>query len=310
MSPQSRRPGALGVHSLDHFAIAVPDLEVARAFYESFGLDVRQDDGGLDVRAFGNPHPWLRILPGERKALTHISFGVFEDDLDRFAAHLAGLGVATRQGQDPDARSLWLTDPHGVAVELRVADKSSPDAKTPPTAPRAALRGAPMRNEAEAVRPRHLSHALFFTPNLNATIDFYVRALGLRLSDRSGGAAFLHGVHGSEHHMVAFSQSSASGYHHSAWDVGSVDEIGLGAAQMARAGHVAGWGLGRHVLGSNYFHYVRDPWGSWAEYSFDIDYVPADLDWPNLEAAPENGLSLWGPEPPADFVTNHEGAGR
>ena len=54
-----------------------------------------------------------------------------------------------------------------------------------------------------------------------------------------------------------------------------IDDIGLGAMHMAGKGHSAGWGLGRHVLGSNYFHYVRDPWGSYAEYSCDIDYIPA-----------------------------------
>ena len=39
---------------------------------------------------------------------------------------------------------------------------------------------------------------------------------------------------------------------------------------MADQGHGKGWGLGRHVLGSNYFHYVQDPWGRFAEYSCDI----------------------------------------
>jgi catechol 2,3-dioxygenase len=153
-----------------------------------------------------------------------------------------------------------------------------------------------------------MSHAAFFTPDLEATLTFYIDVLGLRLSDRSGPGAFLHGAHGSEHHMVAFAQSSQAGFHHSAWEVGSVDEVGLGAAQMARAGYTEGWGLGRHVLGSNYFHYVRDPWGGFAEYSFDMDYVPADFDWPSTEASPENGLYLWGPPPPDDFGVNSEGA--
>ena len=40
-----------------------------------------------------------------------------------------------------------------------------------------------------------------------------------------------------------------------------IDDIGIGAA-MADKGYHKGWGLGRHVLGSNYFHYVRDPWGA------------------------------------------------
>ena len=33
----TRRPGVLGVHSLDHFSMTVPDLEKAKIFYESFG---------------------------------------------------------------------------------------------------------------------------------------------------------------------------------------------------------------------------------------------------------------------------------
>ena len=38
-----KRAGALGVHSIDHFAVQVPDLAEARGFYEAFGLDVRGD---------------------------------------------------------------------------------------------------------------------------------------------------------------------------------------------------------------------------------------------------------------------------
>ena len=78
--------------------------------------------------------------------------------------------------------------------------------------------------------------------------------------------AFMHAVHGSDHHVIAFVKSDGPGLHHLSWDVGSINDIGLGAMQMADRGFSAGWGLGRHVLGSNYFHYVRDPWGSYAEY--------------------------------------------
>jgi hypothetical protein len=49
--------------------------------------------------------------------------------------------------------------------------------------------------------------------------------------------------------------------------------------QMLTAGYRGGWGLGRHVLSSDYFYYVRDPWGSYCEYSFDIDYVPEGFVW-------------------------------
>ena len=64
-----------------------------------------------------------------------------------------------------------------------------------------------------------------FTRDVRKAIEFYSRVLGLRLSDHSGdNIAFLHGIHGSDHHMIAFVKSSAPGLHHLSWDVGSVDE--------------------------------------------------------------------------------------
>ena len=148
---------------------------------------------------------------------------------------------------------------------------------------------------------------LMFASDVPASIAFYRDVLGLRLSDRAGdGIAFLHGAHGSDHHLIALAKSHAGGLHHSSWDVGSVHQVGLGAEHMKARGHDRGWGLGRHVLGSNYFYYVRDPWGSYAEYSFDIDHIPADLDWPAADHPPEDSFYVWGPAPPADFVTNFE----
>jgi len=309
MSQISRRVGALGIHSLDHFCIAVPDLALAKSFYERFGLDVRDTPDGLELYTYGHPHRWVRLVPGPRKALSYICFGAFSDDMERFRVMLERERIVTLESA-PGEEAIRLRDPHGVLLEIRPAQKTSPSSRSQPTVGSVqSLRGAPMRGETPAVRPRRMSHALFFTPNIEATVDFYRRALGLRVSDHPGPVAFLHGAHGSDHHLIAFAQSHAPGFHHSAWDVGSIEEIGLGAEHMAQAGYTRGWGLGRHVLGSNYFHYVRDPWGSYAEYSFDIDYIPADMDWETGYPAPENSFYLWGPTPPEDFVNNPESPG-
>jgi catechol 2,3-dioxygenase-like lactoylglutathione lyase family enzyme len=236
-----------------------------------------------------------------------VSFGAFEADIDAFAARLRVTGVRPANDQDhPTGNGLWFRDPNGMIVEIRAAPKVMPDAKQIAIS-RSSERGAPMRGENAVVRPRRLSHALFFTPDIQASIDFYTEALGLRLSDHPGPVAFLHGAHGSDHHLIAFAQSpDGIGYHHSAWDVASIDEVGLGAAQMASAEFTRGRGFGRHVLGSNYFFYVRDPWGSYAEYSFDIDFVPAEQDWSASFPNPENSLYLWGPDVPEGFVKNYE----
>src|SRR3954467_6450938 len=109
--PVRRRPGELGVHSLDRFNFAVPDLAAAQTFYSSFGLQVKEQDGALDLHTHGHPHCWGSVVEGPRKKLQFISFGAFEDDLPRFRARLDHLRIA-RIEPPPEARSngIWFRD--------------------------------------------------------------------------------------------------------------------------------------------------------------------------------------------------------
>ena len=306
-----RRSGAVGVHSVNRFVFSVPDLEEARRFYSAFGLDVRQQGERLDLHTVGHPHCWGSLFAGGApKRLEYVSFGMYAEDEPALRERIERQGLACEPHPLSDGGGLWLRNPDGTPLQLVVGPKVSPSAKTQPS-PRASVlpgRGAaPARSKAPRVRPRALSHVLFFTPDVARMVRFCSDVLGLRLSDRSADiVAFMHGAHGSDHHLVAFAKSQGPGLHHSSWDVGSIDEVGGGAEQMRMAGYDRGWGLGRHVLGSNYFHYVRDPWGSFAEYSCDIDFVPHDLEWPAADHPPEDSLYVWGPALPEDFITNHE----
>ena len=306
----TRRPGELGIHSLDNFHFVVPDLSVAQNFYTEFGLDVKSRGSTLTLGTFGHPHAWGSVGEGQRKKHGYMSFGVFEDDVDRFAVRLQDMGVK-RVDPPPgvDSNGIWFRDHDSNLVEIKVAPKSSPEEKSNfgcrSVGP--GERGAPFRSTIKRTYPRRLAHILMFTTDVRKAIDFYTRVLGMRLSDHSGdNIAFLHGIHGSDHHMIAFARSNAPGHHHFSWDVGSVDEIGGGAMHMLGKGYEKGWGLGRHVLGSNYFHYVQDPWGSFCEYSADIDYVPATCDWESGDHPPEDSFYVWGPNVPADFIHNYE----
>ena len=103
-----------------------------------------------------------------------------------------------------------------------------------------------------------------------------------------------------------FLASKGPGFHHASFQVGSVDEIALGAATMRDSGWQMGWGLGRHVIGSNYFYYTRDPWGSFAESYHDLDYIPEGCAWVPRDF-PEADLPYdWGPPVPPEFVENAE----
>lgn len=301
----------VGVHSLDHFTLAVPDLKPAQKFYGDFGLDVREQGNSLGFKTYGHDHTWGSVIEGPRKRLHHLSFACYPDDLVRLKAQAEANGVALVDAPAGfESNGFWIRDPAGVLIEVKVAPKSSPDRKLsgPWSSSPEGVPGAPVRSKAPVIRPRRLSHVLVFTTDIDRALDFYARNLGLRMSDRTDMVAFMHGIHGSDHHILAFAKSQAPGLHHCSWDMASIDDIGIGAAHMADKGYTRGWGLGRHVLGSNYFHYVQDPWGSFAEYSADIDYVAAQQGWPAKHHRDEDSLSLWGPEPPDYFIVNQEAA--
>ncbi len=309
-TPAPKRAGELGVHSLDHFSITVPKMSLAEDFYAAFGLDLKADGNQLGLTTFGNPHRWGMLTEGASKKLKYISFGAFEEDLDPLRRRVESQGIGLLDPPPGFASDgFWFADPDNILIEVKVAQKSSPDQKMSfemASVP-GGVRGAPYRRLAEQVQPRRMAHILLFSTDVRRAIDFYGRTLGLRLSDRSGdGIAFLHGIHGSDHHMIALAKSSAPGFHHVSWDLANVHLVGLGAMQMADKGFSAGWGLGRHVLGSNYFHYVRDPWGSYCEYSSDIDYIPVTCDWDAGDHPAEDSLYVWGPDVPKDFVMNYE----
>jgi catechol 2,3-dioxygenase-like lactoylglutathione lyase family enzyme len=305
-----KRVGALGVHSIDHFAVQVPDLAVARNFYSAFGLDVRDEQGGLGLYASASPHCWARYSQGPVKQLAYVSFGIFAEDEAALAAHFDSNGIKRITAPaGAISEGIWIEGFDGLPINVKVADKCSPSAKTQfetvSTSP--GQSGAVFNSAAPKTHPRNLSHFAIYTTDVIAATAWYEDMLGLRLSDGSGPVvAFLHAPHGSDHHLLALVGSTHRGMHHSSWDVGSVQEVGLGSAQMFRAGFKEGWGVGRHVLGGNYFYYARDPWGSYAEFSADIDFIPADCDWPSAQHAPEDSFYLWGPDVPPELVSNLE----
>lgn len=309
-------PGSPAVHSISRIVFSVPELEPAVRFYQAFGLRLERHASRLDLYTAGHAHCWMSVVAnGQAKRLQYLSFGIHAQDEAAFRDKVARLGLACEPhpmsgSSAGGASGIWLRSPDGVALQLVVEGKVSPGAKTrtlESLLPARAPASAPARSQARSIAPRYLSHALIFTPDLPRMLAFCEGVLGLRLSDRSGDIiAFTHTPHGSDHHLLALVAGDAPGLHHTSWDVGRLDDVGQGSEQMRNAGFTEGWGVGRHVLGSNYFYYVRDPWGSFAEYSYDIDYVPAGEPWQAGDYPPEDSLYVWGPAVPPWFVQNFE----
>lgn len=304
----------MSIRSLQHFALAVPDPAKGRDFYTDFGLEGREDGKRVVMRCHGRAQDQVVLVEGPKRRMHHLCFGAPASKLDEIKKRIEASGTKL---VDPPAavagEGLWLLDPDGVLVNIKAADAApwatAPEWKlnTPGHFTRLGKRAAPARDH--KVRPRRLGHVLRFTPNLNKMVDFYTKVLGLRLSDRAQDiVAFLHCEGGSDHHVIAFLTSDRPGFHHASFEVANLDEIGMGAGNLLAKGYRNGWGLGRHVIGSNFFHYIRDPWNGMAEYFTDIDYIPGDQAWEAKNWPPEDSLFVWGPAVPEDFGANFEDA--
>ena len=80
---------------------------------------------------------------------------------------------------------------------------------------------------------------------------------------------------------------------------GCAAAIRLVAADPAR--HL--WGLGRHAIGSNFFWYLCDPAGNYAEYVSDLDRITDAAAYePPVWAGPQM-VRAWAPPMPPEFLT-------
>jgi catechol 2,3-dioxygenase-like lactoylglutathione lyase family enzyme len=289
------------LHRLTTAVVGVPDVATTAGFYRDFGL-VETAPGRFATADGGEQ---LRLVATERRRLVELGIGVDDaDDLDRAAHDIATFGLdASREGSD-----VLVTEPGtGLTVRLTVAARYD---HTPPEPAAVNAPGRPSRVGARAagltraapVQPRKLGHVVVGSLDPDHSERFFREALGFRLSDQvAGAAAFLRCS--TDHHNLLVQRAPVQFLHHTSWLVDDVDEIGRGAANVLAAhpdAHV--WGLGRHFIGSNFFWYLKDPAGSFAEYHSDLDVIVDDEVWEPGVFADARALYAWGPPVPRQFL--------
>jgi catechol 2,3-dioxygenase-like lactoylglutathione lyase family enzyme len=295
------------IATLHHYALEVPDLAVAEGFLQDFGLETGEKDGSLVAQCPGRGQEQVRLVEAPAKRLHHVAFTLHPGTLDAVREALERSGtpvIDPPPGTSPEG--VWIRDPDGTAVQL-LDEEPAPGRPVPEVpanvgATHQRIGTAWWRQATEDVMPRRLGHTLLFTAQPQRMTEFYTQVLGLRVSDRiTGLVTFLNGGRG-DHHIFGFIASTHRGFHHASFEVPSIDAIAFGADRMRARGRDAGWGLGRHTIGSNFFHYNPDPWGSWIEWFSDIDQVDDSWVAGDWEVPPH----LWGAPPPETFLANRE----
>ncbi|GJM39616.1 MAG: dioxygenase [Acidimicrobiales bacterium] len=277
-------------------------MDETREWYRAFGL-TEHAPGALATRDGGVQ---LRLEDAPYRGIRRIGLGVDDpDDLARLAAALkaADEGMEIEHGETLRFRDPVDRLPYEISVAPRydAASVDVPAVNRPSAVERrdvpadAVLRGSP-------VQPSNLTHFVRGTRDPVESIRFHTEVLGFELSDALGDfGGFMRCS--DVHHNMAVQKAPAAFLHHISFECDDVDEVGRGAAHMLELdgdSHV--WGLGRHAIGSNYFWYLRDPSGNFAEYSSDIDRISSQdgyhpKDWNDGES-----LSSWGPPVPISFL--------
>lgn len=280
----------MGAHRLIRLVRDVINWEDTRAFYREFGLTEVRD--GVFSTVVGGEQLVLR--EADRPAVARIDIGVEDEaDLDVIERRFTALGVASERSDG----GLEANEPvTGVRVRLEVYARLPKE--TPPPQPELRRDDLVPR---KPLRPQRLGHVVLGSHDVEAAKVFFVEGIGMRLSDYVTGGPFLRFE--TDHHNIVLVPAPFTLLHHTAWKVRSVDEIGWGGSHMIENHPLRhAWGLGRHAASANYFWYLRDPSGAFAEYYYSEmdERAPDEYFWDQLPDPEELPVSVWASPPLED----------
>ena len=254
----------MNVTNLDSVVFGVTDLGVCRRFWTDFGLtESTAADGAIVFTTKNGSTVVLRdaddpALPQpieggatQREAI----FGVKTPaDLETIAGELERDRPVR---VDPDG-TLHAVDPLGFGIGFRVARRTSvtaPELKfnTPGRPDRINTRGQFFAS----ATPLEMSHTVFMIEEPDKVVPFYTERLGFIASDSYPGRGyFLRGGASNHHHnLFLLNVGKKRGFHHLAFELGSIHELFGGGLNMTRKGWRTALGPGRHPISSTIVGY-------------------------------------------------------
>ncbi|MEK8052855.1 VOC family protein [Ideonella sp. DXS22W] len=277
----------MNIVGLDTLVFGVDDMPGSRQYLLDYGLDeVRFDPavGGsyaaLDGTCITIRHaadPSLPPLPpgAHSPCLRETIYGVADEaTLAAIQAELAKDRPAER-GADGVLRAM---DDGGFAIGFQTTIRKPYTARflgfNVPGQPPGRAPNDCAANPDEVIKPRTLSHLVYFVPDVAKAEAFYAR-LGFITTDRFNHLGpFMRPAGTQDHHtlfMIQRFNDHMVGCNHFTFHLGSASEVLQHGWEFVRKGYKSFWGPGRHILGSNYFWYFNSPFGAVMEVDADMD---------------------------------------
>ena len=285
------------ITGIDKVVYGVEDMGECARFFADWGLSpAGEADGGTRFETVDGGEVELRpaddpSLPPAFEAgstLRRLVWGVEnEAELDALRERLAARGSV-----DSDDDGPGCTDPNGLRQGFRVTRRRDPGvAATPVNVPGRIGRVDRRSPVYERAEPVEIGHVVLFTPQIEASLEFYRDVLGFVVSDWYPEAGyFLRTAPEGGHHdlFLITTPDGRRGLNHIAFTVRDIHEVFGGGMHVARCGWRTEVGPGRHPLSSAYFWYVHNPAGGLAEYYADEDWCTAAWEPRAWKRTPEN----------------------
>ncbi|MGE3957240.1 MAG: VOC family protein [Vicinamibacterales bacterium] len=261
--------------------LAVASLQRSIDYYQHvIGLQVRERSGAVArLTAADGPDTLIELYeePAIQAAPRRGAYGLYHfaillpsrEDLGRFIAHVAGLGIRLGAADHWVSEAIYLTDPDGLGIEV-YADR-----------PRSAwqVRGQELAMSTDQLDLRDLVAAGGDQPWQGAPAGTTMGHVHLHVGDLAGAEAFYHRALGFDKVVWGYPGAlflSAGGYHHhlgtNTWSPGpaasteharliewqlilpTVSDVATAGASLEGAGYKVG------TEGASLT--VRDPWGT------------------------------------------------
>ncbi|OUR94924.1 hypothetical protein A9Q81_14255 [Gammaproteobacteria bacterium 42_54_T18] len=306
------------IEGLAYMVLFRPDIEKAAKFFVDYGLllDKREEET-IYLRGLTTEHHLIIIRKGPQEVAT-IGLKASETHVETLAQEY---GQPIKTHPEPmGGKYVTLIDPNGLTVEVNcnltpLIDVKKEDIGAQWNNAGEKLRvNEPMRNPISPLTVQKLGHSLYSVANFKKTVHWYQDTFGMIVSDFQmlpGDdmpiVAFMRCDKGdvpSDHHTLGFAVAPELGHSHSAFEMDTFEEVAIAKEWMSHRDsdlkYKHGWGIGRHVLGSQVFDYWRDPFGDMFEHYADSDLF-SDTKQAGYHLFSGTAQHQWGPEMTNEF---------
>ena len=261
------------VRSID---FGVPDPKASAKFYtDVWGLtQVLERGSSIYLRATGPFHHVIALHKRATPALLRVDITA-RDKAAVEAAHAQVKAAGVREIEAPatitepgGGYGFTFKDPEGRVLRILTGDARHADGAEKPDL------------------PSKITHVVLNSPDRAGICDFYGKALGFKVVDRTKFMSFLRC--NEEHHSLAFAQGDAATLNHVAFLMKDLESVMRGAGRLKDKGYPIDWGVGRHGPGNNVFAYFVGPDNVCVEYTSEVQHIddsykvggPEDWTWP------------------------------